>query len=608
MLTTWLHLTLKKHNWKHNMTVKAPRRKSQVIRDRLAIAEMYLAGKRQMEIAEKLNLNQATISRDIAALHKEWRLQAAQRVDTYKAQELAKIDQLERTYWAAWERSCEEARRQTTRMAGTITREVGSGTERRFIQDTPTIQTITTLQGMGDQKFLAGVQWCIERRCKLLGIDADVEMDAVIAAINPLENLPADIIAANFLDAYRDIKAGKHTEYVFYGGRGSTKSTFASLAIVFLLYAYPEIHCLAMRQVANTLKESVYSQIKWSIEQLGRADDWIFRNNPIEMELKKTGQKIYFRGADDPAKLKSIKPVRGYIGILWFEELDQFHGEESVRKIEQSAIRGGDIAYIFKTFNPPRALGNWVNKYVKIPKEKQYQHSSTYHEVPPEWLGKTFIEEAEHLQQVNPLAYEHEYEGIANGAGGMVFENIKVRRITDEEIYGKFNPETGKIEGGFDRIYHGLDFGWYPDPAHYSRMHYDAARMKLYIYGELRLWKTKNKELYNAMVAYGLQPSDNLICDSAEPKSIADLRDYGAAARGAEKGAESVTYSMKWLQSLVEIVIDNIRCPHTCEEFLTYEYETTKDGDIINSYPDKNNHAIDSVRYAMNHVWRRRGQ
>lgn len=424
---------------------------------------------------------------------------------------------------------------------------------------------------------------------------------------NPLPFLPADVLAPSFFSLYRDVVNKGHTEYILTGGRGSTKSSAVSLILIWLLVNNPEFHILAVRHVASTLRDSVYSQLKWAIDILGLTDLFRALVNPMEIEYLPTGQKIYFRGADDPSKIKSIKPRFGYIGALWFEELDQFHGEEAVRKIEQSAIRGGDEAYIFKTFNPPRAINNWANKYVKIPKETQFQHVSNYKDVPKEWLGKAFLEEAEHLRQVNPAAYEHEYMGVANGAGGMVFENVTIRKITDEEIYGAVDSYGVRV-GGFDRVLHGLDFGYYPDPAHYVRMSYDPARLTLYVWGEKRWYKASNRKLYEDLVAYGLTPEDTLICDSAEPKSIADLREYGLAARGAEKGPESVNYSMKWLQSLKEIVVDIERAPYVAEELLTYEYEVTRDGEIINDYPDYNDHGISAIRYGTNFIWRRRGQ
>jgi PBSX family phage terminase large subunit len=434
------------------------------------------------------------------------------------------------------------------------------------------------------------------------------EIDEEGKYVNPLPSLPADVIAPSFLSIYRDVVRGLHMEYVLFGGRGSTKSSFISLILLWLLVNYPDIHILAVRQVATTLRDSVVSQIKWAIDALGLGALFKSTVSPMEIEYLPTGQKIYFRGADDPSKVKSIKPPFGYIGALWFEELDQFRGEEAIRKVEQSAIRGGDTAYIFKSFNPPRSINNWANKYIKIPKESQLQHESVFTDVPKEWLGRAFLDEAEHLAKVNPAAYEHEYLGVPNSAGGMVFENIQVRKITDAEIFGAQNPKTGEIEGGFDRVLHGMDFGYYPDPAHYVRAYYDAARLTLYVFGELRWHKASNKKVYNNMVEYGLMPDHLLICDSAEPKSIADLREYGLSARGAEKGPESVNYSIKWLQSLAAIVCDNERAPYVTDELLSYEYEVTKDGEVINAYPDFNNHGIDALRYATNLIWRRRGQ
>lgn len=435
--------------------------------------------------------------------------------------------------------------------------------------------------------------------------EEDTEEDEVV---NPLPFLPADMLAPMFVMAYRDIKAALHREYVFFGGRGSTKSSFISLILLWLLLKFPDIHILVVRQIADTLRTSVFGQMEWAISVLGLTEHFKFTKSPLEITYLATGQKMYFRGADDPNKIKSIRPPFGYIGALWFEELDQFYGEEAVRKVEQSAIRGGEIAYIFKSFNPPKAINNWANKYIKIPKANQYQHTSRYLDVPKEWLGTAFFEEAQHLSEVNPKAYEHEYLGIANGAGGMIFENVTARHISDEEIYGVLNPETGNMVGGFDYFYHGLDFGYYPDPAHYVRCSYNPATLTLYIFGEFRGHKLSNIKLYKHLVDYGVKSEDLLICDSAEPKSIADLREYGLNARGADKAPDSVDYSIKWLQGLREIVIDPVRAPATLDEFLAYEYETSKDGEIISAYPDKNNHGIAATRYATNRIWIRRGK
>lgn len=412
-----------------------------------------------------------------------------------------------------------------------------------------------------------------------------------------LPNLPADLIAPDFLADYRDIRAHKHTEYLEYGGRASTKSSFISLVCIWLLINNPGVHMLSMRQVAATLRDSVYAQLVWAINELDLADSFVCTTSPLEIKYKPTGQTIYFRGADDPGKIKSIKTKFGHIGILWFEELDQFHGEEAVRKIEQSVIRGGDLAYVFKSWNPPQTANNWVEKYKQIPKANQFQHHSTYLTAPVEWLGKTFIEEAEHLKQVNPRAYEHEYLGVSNGTGGLVFENVQVRRIENDELKQ------------FDHILMGVDWGYYPDPFAWVKCHYDAGRHVLYLLDEIRIQKAGNRETYNALVTEKLvAPDELIIADSAEPKSIADYLEYGLMCRGAEKGPESVKYSMKWLQSLTAIVIDPERTPYSLEEFIGYEMEQDKDGNFISAYPDRDNHFIDATRYATNLIWRRRGQ
>lgn len=408
--------------------------------------------------------------------------------------------------------------------------------------------------------------------------------------------IPANMIAPTFAPVVFDIADHAHTEYVFPGGRGSTKSSFISLEVIDLLMKHEDTHAVVMRQVADTLRSSVYQQILWAIESLGLSEEFHASLTPMEITRIRTGQKIYFRGADDPGKVKSIKVPFGYIGILWLEELDQFAGPESVRKIEQSVIRGGELAYIFKSFNPPKSASNWANKYIKIPKATRLVVESTYLDVPKKWLGKPFLDEAEFLKEVNPAAYENEYLGAANGTGGNVFDNVVIREITDDEI------------AQFDRLYNGLDWGWYPDPFHFVRCHYDAARMRLFIFIEYRCKKQSNRQTADKLIGLGITGNDLITCDSAEQKSVSDYRSYGLLARGAEKGPGSVDYSMKWLQSLREIVIDNIRCPETATEFLEYEYERDKDGEVISGYPDKNNHAIDAVRYATNPIWKRRGQ
>jgi phage terminase large subunit len=410
-------------------------------------------------------------------------------------------------------------------------------------------------------------------------------------------SLPADLIAPDFVNLYRDIRAGNNVEYALDGGRGSTKSTFVAFIIPMMIVNNPTMHALVLRRRLNTIRNSVYDQLKWTIGQLGLDDKFRCTVSPMEIEYIPTGQKIYFRGADDPANIKSIKPPFGYIGLLWFEEFDQFEGEAGIRNIVQSALRGGDKAYRFETWNTPKSTNHWLTKYMAIPKPGRYHHHSTYLNVPHEWLGQVFLDEAEYLKSVNPTAYDHEYLGIANGLGGQVFENVVLRKITDAEI------------AQFDHVGQGLDWGYFPDPLAWGKSHYDAARHKLFVFDEYKAQKKSNRAVYDELVMKkGLTPDQLIIADSAELKSIADFREYGASCRGAEKGPESVNYSTKWMQSLVEIVIDPERCPEHAQEFIAYELEQDKDGNYISEYPDKNNHFIDAERYRTNLIWRKRGQ
>lgn len=429
----------------------------------------------------------------------------------------------------------------------------------------------------------------------LIQVEEDKEARAEAEAkakLNSTYHLDLDMIPDTFHSVFRDIRNCKHQEYVLEGGRGSTKSSDFAQIIPELLKNYHDIHAVVIRKVANTLKDSVYNKIEWALGKQNIDEEFDETKNPLEITYKATGQKIYFRGADKPEKIKSIAPPFGYIAIIWFEELDQFT-EEEVRNITQSVIRGGEHAWIFKSFNPPKTSLSWVNKYVKIPKDNMLVHHSTYLDVPPEWLGRPFIEEAEHLKEVNPDAYEHEYLGISNGNGGSVFDYFEIREITDEEI------------ATFDVIYQGVDWGYYPDIYVFKRLYVDEARKKIYHFVENTGNRMSNEITANWIIEHGYTDFP-VTCDSAEPKSINDYKDKGINSRPAIKGAGSIEYGMKFLQGYTH-VIDPKRCPVTLKEFTEYEYERDKDGNVISGYPDKNNHTIDCTRYALEKKYNQRG-
>ena len=405
-----------------------------------------------------------------------------------------------------------------------------------------------------------------------------------------------ELLGVAFWDLAHDVFTHGHTHYDLSGGRGSLKSSAVSLMIPLLLVSHPGTHAAVFRKVGNTLRDSVFNQYIWAIDKLGMNDLWASRTSPPELIYKPTKQRILFRGADDPMKIKSIKVQFGYIAFTHFEEKDQFAGRAEIRNILQSTMRGGDTYWNFESYNPPISRDNWANLDTQEIRADRLCHKSTYLQAPPEWLGEQFLTEAEYMKETNEREYRHEYLGEAVGSGSEVFENLDIREITDEEV------------ARFDRIRNGVDWGYYPDPFAFNRMQYDAAQRTLYIFDELTARKQGNKETAERLMAKGLTREDRITADSAEPKSIADFNKFGLSCVGAQKGAGSVAYSMKWLQQLNKIVIDPKRCPDTAKEFTCYEYEKTKEGDIISGYPDKDNHHIDAVRYGTEPIYRVPGQ
>lgn len=406
----------------------------------------------------------------------------------------------------------------------------------------------------------------------------------------------SSVLGPAFWEVAHDVFAHGHTHYDLSGGRGSLKSSCVSLLVPLILLTNPNTHALVLRKVGNTLRDSVYAQYLWAIGELGMAAYWTAKVQPLELVYKPTGQKIMFRGADDPMKIKSIKVPFGYIAVTHFEEKDQFAGRAEIRTILQSTMRGGSKFWSFESYNPPISRDNWANKDTLEDRADRLCHKSTYLEAPPEWLGAQFLAEAEYLKETDERAYQHEYLGIPVGTGGNVFENLDIREITQEE------------RDSFDRILNGLDWGYFPDPWAFNRVHFDAARRTLYIFDELTALKKGNRETADILLDHGLTRNDWITADSAEPKSVDDYRKFGLKCMGAMKGPGSVERSMVWMQTLKSIVIDPKACPDTCNEFIGYEYERTKGGEIISGYPDRDNHHIDAVRYATESIWKKPGQ
>lgn len=355
----------------------------------------------------------------------------------------------------------------------------------------------------------------------------------------------SDIIGPAFYETHKLIDMGVIDEAVESGGRASLKSSYVGTELVLQLLKHPDCHALVTRQVGDTMRDSVYAQILWAIDKLGLTTKFKCTQSPLQCTYLPTGQRILFRGLDDPQKIKSIKLPFGYIGILWFEEADQIKGgEDAVRNVQQSALRGGEFGLTFISFNPPAASRNWANRYAREERKGKRIHHSTYLQAPAAWLGPKFLAQAEYIKETQPTKYRHEYLGEVVGSGTQVFENLRLEPISQKTIRN------------FDTIENGVDWGWYPDPWAFNRCHYDAARKTLYIFDELTRLRTSNEETAK-LVQQRIESWESVTADSAEMKSCADcidelIKDISRRVQKAGAITDTAEYQLYRAQALGE--------------------------------------------------------
>lgn len=396
-------------------------------------------------------------------------------------------------------------------------------------------------------------------------------------------------INPNFVPFWQASNSNRYLKHVLKGGRGSAKSTHIAIKLIMDMMKNP-VTTLCVRKVENTISGSMYEQLKEAIDILGVSQYWKCLKSPMQLIYIPRGNKIIFRGADDPNKIKSIKMNKFPVAYLWIEELAEFKTEEDVSVIENSILRAelnDNLQYKFYySYNPPKRKQHWLNKKYEtqfIP-ANTYIHHSTYLENP--YISKAFKEEAEEVKNRNEQKYRWEYLGEPIGSGVAPFNNLVFRTISDAEI------KT------FDNIKQGIDWGYGVDPVSFVRIYYDKTRKKIYFIDEFYGVKKSNFELANWIKSKGYNDCTTT-CDSAEPKSIDELKSYGIRTIGAKKGPGSVEYGEKWLDDLEEIIIDYKRTPNVAREFENIDYATDKDGELQTRLEDKANHTIDSTRYAL---------
>lgn len=415
----------------------------------------------------------------------------------------------------------------------------------------------------------------------------------------------SEIVLDQFKSFWIASKKKKHLRYVLKGGRGSGKSFHIPMRIMLDVMEYP-VSAIGIRKVQNTILKSSYANFKGAANVLGVRHLFRFVDSKLEITYKPRGNKIYFAGADDPEKIKSIKDADYPLAIGWWEELAEFKTEEEVTTIENSILREElegkftsdsqrkkvypfDYSFYY-SYNPPKRRQSWVNKKYESSfiDSNTFVHHSTYLGNP--YLSKKFVEEAENIKKNKPLKYRWEYMGEAIGSGVVPFDNLQIESgaITDDMV------------ANFDNIRNGLDFGYATDPLAFVRWHYDKKKNGIYAIDEIYGVKISNREFASKACAKGYQ-SDRINADSAEPKSIAELRNDHFMTRvfGVKKGPDSVEYGEQWLDDLDFICIDPERTSNIAREFENIDYQTDRDGNPKPRLEDKDNHTIDATRYAF---------
>lgn len=398
----------------------------------------------------------------------------------------------------------------------------------------------------------------------------------------------SDLLTPKFYPLYSAWKSNKYTRLVCKGGRGSAKSTNIALILVVDLMQYP-INTICFRKVGETLRKSVYEQIKWAIKFLGVEEYFEYKLSPLEIIYKERGNKFIFMGVDDPQKSKSIKEAQFPVARYWFEELAEFKNEDEVETVLNSIFRGklekGLIYKGFFSYNPPKMKHNWVNKKYNYSfiENNVYVHHSTYLENPH--ISEEFIKEAEAVKAKDETKYRLVYMGEPIGNGLVPFPNLEIREIEVTEI------------AGLEKFRNGVDWGYGVDPLAFVRWGYDKKKGIIYALDEYYGVGLKNRNLANYILSKGYD--ELVMCDSAEPKSIDELKEYDISAWGAKKGAGSVEYGEKWLSDLEAIVIDPKRTPNISREFEMIDYDTDREGNPLPRLCDSNNHTIDATRYAF---------
>ena len=391
---------------------------------------------------------------------------------------------------------------------------------------------------------------------------------------------------------YKDFWCFKGRYRAVKGSRRSKKSKTMALWTIYNLMKYPESNMLVVRKTYRTLKDSCFTELKWAIKRLRVEKQWIVKESPLEMTYIPTGQKIYFRGLDDPLKITSIAVEVGVLSWMWIEEAYEITKEEDFDTLAESMLGDcppGLFKQITLTFNPWNEK-TWLKKrFFDNPDEDTLAITTNYK--CNEWLSEADISVFEKMRERNPRRYQVAGLGDWGIVDGLIYENWREQSFTLDGIKN--------CKSAF-----GLDFGYTNDPSAFFVGFVDLDNRRLYVWDEFYKKGMSNRDIYATISYYGYS-KERITADSAEPKSIDELKGMGLRISGARKGKDSVLNGIQWIQDF-EIII-HPRCVNFITEISNYTWDTDKFGNKLNRPIDAFNHLMDAMRYALESYIKQRG-
>lgn len=381
----------------------------------------------------------------------------------------------------------------------------------------------------------------------------------------------------NFKGRYRVVK----------GSRRSKKSKTTALWFIWGIGKYPDSNLLVVRKTYRTLKDSCFTELKWGIKRLGVEQWWDIKESPLEMTYKPTGQKIYFRGLDDPLKITSIAVEVGVLSWMWVEEAYEITKEEDFDTLAESMLGDcpdGLFKQITLTFNPWNEK-TWIKKRFFDVDDPNILAITTTYEC-NEWLSEADRAYFEEMRLRNPRRYAVAGLGEWGIVDGLVYENWREEAFDIDEVRSR----KGVVSA------FGLDFGYTNDPSTLFCGLLDKDAKQLYVFDEMYEKGLSNKKIADRIKKMGYG-KERIVADSVEPKSIDELNGYGLRVRGSKKGKDTILNGVQWIQDL-EIII-HPRCVNFITEISNYTWDEDKFGNKLNKPIDDFNHLMDAARYGL---------